>query len=77
MEAFNNILLQSSANDELVRTMVYEGVSGISDKRGGDQCGWLSIPKSGGLNRKSATISMCKIHNYIDSKSFRQTYWKM
>ena len=26
----------------------------------------------GGLNQKSATISMCKIHIYIDSESFRQ-----
>ena len=25
----------------------------------------------GGLNQKSATISMCKIHIYIDSESFR------
>ena len=30
----------SSANDEMVRAMVYEGVSsGVSDKRDGDQCG--------------------------------------
>ena len=26
----------------------------------------------GGLNQKSAMISMCKIHIYIDSESFRQ-----
>ena len=26
----------------------------------------------GGLNQKSAIISMCKIHIYIDSESFRQ-----
>ena len=31
----------------------------------------------GGLNQKSATISMCKIHIYIDSESFRQIRWKM
>ena len=31
-----------SANDELKRAMVYEGVSGVSDKHKnkGDQCGW-------------------------------------
>ena len=28
----------------------------------------------GGLNQKSATISMCKIHIYIDSDSFRQIH---
>ena len=26
----------------------------------------------GGLNQKSTMISMCKIHIYIDSESFRQ-----
>ena len=31
----------SSANDKLMRAMVYEGVSGVCDKRGGDQCGWF------------------------------------
>ena len=31
----------------------------------------------GGLNQKSAEISMCKIHIYIDSESFRQIHWKM
>ena len=31
----------------------------------------------GGLNQKSAMISMCKIHIYIDSESFRQIHWKM
>ena len=25
-------------NDEIMRAMVYEGVSGVSDKRGGNQC---------------------------------------
>ena len=29
-----------------------------------------------GLNQKSATISMCKIHIYIDSESFRQILLK-
>ena len=29
----------SSANDEMIRVMVYEGVSGVNDKRGDDQCG--------------------------------------
>ena len=28
----------------------------------------------GGLNQKSAMISMCKIHIYIDSESFRQIH---
>ena len=27
----------SSANDEMMRAMVCEGVNGVSDKRGGDQ----------------------------------------
>ena len=31
----------------------------------------------GGLNQKSASISMCKIHIYIDSECFRQTHWKI
>ena len=28
----------------------------------------------GGLNQKSAMISICKIHIYIDSESFRQIH---
>ena len=31
----------------------------------------------GGLNQKSAMISMCKIHMYIDSERFRQIHRKM
>ena len=31
-----------SANDEIMRAMVYEGFSNVSDKRGGDQSG-LSV----------------------------------
>ena len=27
----------SVANDEMIRAIVYEGVSGVSDKRGGDR----------------------------------------
>ena len=33
--------MSSSANDEMVRSMVYEnmkGVSSVGEKRGGDQC---------------------------------------
>ena len=30
-----------------------------------------------GLNQKSASISMCNIHIYIDSETFRQIHGKM
>ena len=33
----------SSVKDEMIKAMAYEGVSGVCDKRGGDQCWWCQI----------------------------------
>ena len=35
----------SSPNDEIIRVMVYEGVSGVNDRSGSDQCGQFSCTK--------------------------------
>ena len=47
---------------------------GLIDFKLGVYIKFLGSNFFGGLNQKSAMISMCNIHIYIDSESFRQIH---
>ena len=46
------------------------------DSKNSPKWPYLKTPFRPSLNQKSVMISMCKIHIYIDSESFRQIRWK-
>ena len=46
----------SPANVEMMRKMIYEEVSGVSNNRGGDKCGEKEIPASLGLIMVEAIV---------------------